>query len=285
MPELPEVEVTRMGLLQHLPNRRIMDIRCGTKQLRKPIPHDLLVQWVHNRRIFTVERRAKYLLVRMDDGSVLVVHLGMSGSLGLVMAKKPPALHDHLFLRLDNELELRYNDVRRFGMILVWPAPEATDLEIKFFSRIGPEPFDEKFSPKRLRRLAARRRQAIKNFLLDQRVVAGIGNIYANEILFAVGLHPATPVNEIDETKWPHLVSCTQKTLQAAIAMGGTTIADFVDSNGRPGYFQLSLQVYGRAEHACRRCLAPIQKIVLGGRSTFFCPQCQPRLSSAETKC
>ncbi len=275
VPELPEVEVTRQGLLRHLPGCRIVAVRWSGKSLRRPLPRRELRRWITGSTILTVQRRAKYLLVSMEDGTVLVVHLGMSGTLGLFAVRAATAPHDHLCLELDNGLELRYHDARRFGMILVWPAPAADRLRVDFFARTGPEPFSDAFSSRHLRHLAGKRLRPVKNFLLDQGVVAGLGNIYVCEILFGAGLHPETPVNIIQEKQWRRVVTCCRRTLEAAIAGGGTTIADFVSSSGRPGYFQLSLNVYNRSGKPCKRCSAPIQKIVLAGRSTFFCPECQ----------
>ncbi len=275
MPELPEVEVTRRGLLPHLPGKRITRVSWSNKRLRTPIPRKLLVREIAGERVQTVDRRAKYLLVRMMSGSVLVLHLGMTGRLGLFPGDAPRARHDHLRLLLENGMEVRFNDSRRFGAILVWPAEEAAALEERFNAGKGIEPFSDQFTGGILQELAARRRQPVKSFLMDSRLLAGIGNIYANEILFAAGIFPETPVDCITRPQWQAIVIHCQEILARAIEAGGSTISDFIGSSGAPGYFQLQLQVYGRAGEPCARCGAPIEKRKTGGRATFFCPRCQ----------
>ncbi len=275
MPELPEVEVTRRGLLPHLPGKRITRVSWSNKRLRTPIPRKLLVREIAGERVQTVDRRAKYLLVRMMSGSVLVLHLGMTGRLGLFPGDAPRARHDHLRLLLENGMEVRFNDSRRFGAILVWPAEEAAGLEKRFNKSKGIEPFSDQFTGGILQELAARRRQPVKSFLMDSRLLAGIGNIYANEILFAAGIFPETPVDCITRPQWQAIVIHCQEILARAIEAGGSTISDFIGSSGAPGYFQLQLQVYGRAGEPCARCGAPIEKRKTGGRATFFCPRCQ----------
>ncbi len=275
MPELPEVEVTRRGLLPHLPGKRITRVSWSNKRLRTPIPRKLLVREIAGERVQTVDRRAKYLLVRMMSGSVLVLHLGMTGRLGLFPGDAPRARHDHLRLLLENGMEVRFNDSRRFGAILVWPAEEAAGLEERFNKSKGIEPFSDQFTGGILQDLAARRRQPVKSFLMDSRLLAGIGNIYANEILFAAGIFPETPVDCITRPQWQAIVVHCQEILARAIEAGGSTISDFIGSSGAPGYFQLQLQVYGRAGEPCARCGAPIEKRKTGGRATFFCPRCQ----------
>jgi len=275
MPELPEVEVTRRGLLPHLPGKKITRISWSNKRLRTPIPRKLLRREIAGERVQTVDRRAKYLLVRMMSGSVLVLHLGMTGRIGLFSGDAPRARHDHLHLLLENGMEMRFNDSRRFGSILVWPAEHAVELEERFNAGKGIEPFGEQFTGDTLQELAAKRRQPVKTFLMDSRLVAGIGNIYANETLFAAGVFPDTPVHSITLPQWQAIVIHCQEILARAIEAGGSTISDFIGSSGAPGYFQLQLQVYGRAGDPCARCGAPIEKRKTGGRATFYCPQCQ----------
>ncbi len=276
MPELPEVEVTRRGLLPHLPGRKIIAVSWSNKRLRTPIPRKLLRESIAGRQVRTVDRRAKYLLVRMEDGSVLVLHLGMTGKIGLFPGNTPRARHDHLRLLLDNRMEMRFNDSRRFGSILVWPAENAGKLEERFNRGKGIEPFSAEFTGTTLQGLAARRRQPVKSFLMDSRLVAGIGNIYANEILFAAGIFPETPVDTITDAEWQAIALESRDILSRAIKAGGSTISDFVGSSGSPGYFQLQLKVYGRGELACKQCGTPVEKRKTGGRATFFCPRCQP---------
>jgi formamidopyrimidine-DNA glycosylase len=277
MPELPEVEVTRLGLLPHLLQRRIITVSWSAKRLRLPIPRKLLRASIQGNTITAIERRAKYLLIRMRDNSVLVFHLGMTGKLGMFPATAPGAVHDHLRLRLDNEMEMRFNDARRFGSIMVWPAEQATGLEEEFNRNKGIEPLSPEFSAANLARLARRRSMPIKTFLMDSRIIAGIGNIYANETLFAASIHPQTKVNSLSEKQWQKIATCCQQILTRAIEAGGSTISDFLGSSGQPGYFQLQLAVYGKKDEPCPGCGAAIRKETLAGRATFFCATCQPR--------
>jgi len=276
MPELPEVEVTRLGLLQSLPGRRVKKIVCGGKRLRTPLPRALLALHILAGRIVAIDRRAKYLLFRMDNGSVLLIHLGMTGKLGLIPSAEPCAVHDHLRLQLDNNMDLRYNDSRRFGSIMVWPPTEARQMENAFSARLGVEPFSRRFNTRYLRERGRSKKQAVKNFLMDARMIAGIGNIYANEILFGAGIHPLSPVNTISDGEWKRIIHSTRRVLTRAIRAGGSTISDFLGSSGNPGYFQLHFMVYDRAGKQCRRCSTPIGKCIVGGRATYFCPTCQP---------
>ncbi len=275
MPELPEVEVTRRGLLPHLPGRKITRISWSNKRLRTPIPRKLLSSAIAGDRVHTVDRRAKYLLIRMAGGSVLVLHLGMTGKIGLFPGDAPRARHDHLRLLLENGMEMRFNDSRRFGSILVWPAEHAAELEERFNRGKGIEPFSAEFTGTTLKHLANNRRQPVKSFLMDSRRIAGIGNIYANEILFAAGIFPETSVNRISSLQWQAIATHCQEILTRAIEAGGSTISDFIGSSGAPGYFQLQLQVYGRAGDPCACCTTLIEKSKTGGRATFFCPRCQ----------
>jgi formamidopyrimidine-DNA glycosylase len=275
MPELPEVEVTRQGLLPHLPGRRVKHVRWSNKRLREPVPRKLLRQCITDNTIRTVDRRAKYLLIRMDDKSVLVVHLGMTGKLGMFDKDTPRAVHDHLCLLLDNNLELRFNDARRFGSIVVWPPEEATEREKIFNEGKGIEPFSTDFTGKNLFRLARRRRVPVKSFLMDSRLIAGIGNIYANETLFAAGIHPETPVNQLTGEQWQRIADRCRTILNQAIQAGGSTISDFIGSSGRPGYFQLKLAVYGKKNQPCPRCGTTLHTKKISGRASFFCSKCQ----------
>ena len=235
MPELPEVEVTRRGLLPHLSERAVVEVWCSGKPLRQPVPDRLLRQCICGNVITIVDRRAKYLLIRLDDGGVLLVHLGMTGKLGIFHKAAEKIKHDHLCLRLDNDMELRFNDVRRFGCIAVWPADQATALEEEFQSRQGIEPFSPDFNGGNLARLAKRSGQPVKSFLMDAGRISGIGNIYANEILFATGIHPRTGANSLSEHQWQRVAECTVLILKKAFNAGGSTISDFIcafDLNG-----------------------------------------------------
>lgn len=279
MPELPEVEVTRQGLLPHLPNRTVRAIWWSGKKLRSEIPHTLLLEEIVNKTVITVDRRAKYLLIRMSNQAVLVLHLGMTGKLSIVPAATPREKHDHLALTLDNNMELRLYDSRRFGNVLVWPGKTAVDDERRFSDREGVEPLGEHFTVSNLFSLARNKKVPIKQFLMDGKRIAGIGNIYANESLFKSGIHPATPAGKITRKQWQLIIENTRRILQDSIKSGGTTISDFISSSGQPGYFQLQLNVYGKKDQPCPRCSTPIGKTELGQRATYFCPSCQPRNS------
>lgn len=275
MPELPEVEVTRQGLLPVLPGRRIVAVHRSGKRLRAQAPATLLRSGLTGATIEVIDRRAKYLLVRLAGGATLVIHLGMSGKLSLVEADTPRDRHDHLALRLDNGMELSLNDARRFGSILFWPAAEAKDLEAAFSAQLGVEPLGPDLSAAYLLECCRTRRQPVKTLLTDGRVVVGIGNIYANEILFAAGLHPLASANAVSKAQWTKVVAASRRILREAIRAGGSTIADFLGASGHPGYFQLQFKVYRRDGEPCRRCGQVIVRTLTGGRATFFCPGCQ----------
>jgi len=273
MPELPEVEVIRRGLQNHLPGHRVVNIATSRKKLRLPMPRRDLNHYILSAKIKSLARRAKFLLIAMDNGACLIVHLGMSGRLGIFPADTPVAKHDHLRLLLNNAMELRFNDSRRFGFILVLP-PDRT-FAGTMLANIGPEPLGPDFTPEYLKKCAAGKNRPLKNFLMDSRVVAGIGNIYACEILFHAGLNPETKVGRLTKKHWEKVVESSCRVLQSAIASGGTTISDFVNASGKSGYFQLQLQAYGRESQPCSCCATPIAKKTMGGRSTYFCPKCQ----------
>nr|WP_321465577.1 bifunctional DNA-formamidopyrimidine glycosylase/DNA-(apurinic or apyrimidinic site) lyase [uncultured Desulfobulbus sp.] len=284
MPELPEVEVTRRGLLVQLPGRKVELIECSKHRLRQPLPRALLQSEIVGQQVETVDRRAKYLLVRMNSGAVMLIHLGMTGKLGLMGSEVPRHKHDHLVVRLDNALELRFNDSRRFGSVEVWPAEEAVTREREFSDREGVEPFSRAFSAKNLHVLARTRRIPVKVFLMNGKIIGGIGNIYANEILFAANIHPLRAVHLLSMEEWQRIVKTTRRILQQAIDAGGSTISDFLGTSGHPGYFQLQLQVYGQKGLSCQHCSTPIIKTEVAGRATYFCPRCQPTETSCREK-
>lgn len=275
MPELPEVEVTRRGLMAQLPGQHVTDVWCSTYRLRSDIPRRELRGHIVGQRVQTIDRRAKYLLVRVASGAVLVVHLGMTGKISLVDSHVPRHKHDHLVLHLEHGQQLRFNDSRRFGALVVWSATEAPDREGEFSLAQGIEPLGPEFTAEALAGLAQQRKIPVKSWLMQGSVIAGIGNIYANEILFAAGIHPLTPANHVLPAQWQGVVLATREILYQAIAAGGSTIADFLGTNGHPGYFQLQLKVYGREGDACQGCGAAIEKTIVAGRSTFYCPVCQ----------
>ncbi|MGD8774036.1 MAG: bifunctional DNA-formamidopyrimidine glycosylase/DNA-(apurinic or apyrimidinic site) lyase [Syntrophobacterales bacterium] len=273
MPELPEVEVIRRGLIPHLVDRTIKRVLISNRRLRLPVPRLKLKRWVQGSRVKAVDRRAKYLLVEMSNGAMMVLHLGMSGRLALFANGAPRAVHDHLRFFLDSGLELRFNDVRRFGSVQVLVPEEDKGLQI--LAGLGAEPLGPDFSSNYLMEQARGRIRPIKNFLMDARVVVGIGNIYANEILFSAGIRPTYPAGNLNGREWHRVVGACREVLERAIACGGTTISDYVNSGGEAGYFQCELQVYGRKGERCRTCSSTIVREVLAGRATFFCPNCQ----------
>ena len=275
MPELPEVEVIRRGLQAHLPGRRIEAVFHSGKQLRHTVPLETMRRLLVGRRIAGVARRAKFLLLSMGDGAILILHLGMTGRLGLFPAGSATALHDHVRWRLDDGLELRLHDTRRFGSVRVVTAEEAPDIESTFFKATGPEPFGAACTPAYLFGQAQGKRQPVKTFLMDMRIIAGVGNIYANECLYTCGINPSRPAADLRLRDWRRLLPSLRAILQQAIDCGGSTISDYVNAGGKPGYFQVHFQVYGREGEPCPECGTPIDKIRLGGRASYFCPKCQ----------
>lgn len=273
MPELPEVETVAAALRRELPECRIVKIKAHCQKLRRPLP--LADLGALEGEVFTaVERRAKYLLLRLSDRSrVLMIHLGMTGTLRLDPAEAMAARHDHLEIFLDDFRVLRFRDPRKFGLIEVI-RPEA-DGRINELAHLAPEPLSEEFSADFFYRLSRGRRTPVKNFIMDQRRVVGVGNIYASESLFRARIRPQTPVGDLSRQGCRKLVEKIKEVLSEAIAAGGTTIADFHGLDGSEGAFVRSLDVYGRTGQACINCQKPIKKAVLGGRSTFYCPSCQ----------
>ena len=269
MPELPEVEVTRRSLTPQLAGRTISGAEVREPRLRWPVSAE--VRRLAGRTVRGLARRAKYLLLDCGDGT-LILHLGMSGSLSVVAKGTPPAKHDHVDLLFGDRV-LRLRDPRRFGAVL-WArgAPEAHPL----LAHLGIEPLSSALDAARLHALTRRHRAAIKLFLMDARRIVGVGNIYAAESLFLAGIDPRLPANRVTLAQAGKLVAAVKRTLRAAIKAGGSTLRDFA-VNGRSGYFQNRYWVYGREGERCRRCRAPVRRVVQGQRSTFFCPRCQKR--------
>lgn len=271
MPELPEVETIRRGLAPVLARRRFLAVTAGDKRLRQQSPTAELRQGVAGRRLLSLKRRGKYLLFNLEGGPTLLIHLGMTGRLMVLPSPSPPLPHVHLTFQMEGGLDLVFQDTRRFGQALIFP-PGVTPEPL---ARLGREPFSVQVTPQWLAQQARGRSRPLKNFLLDGRVLAGIGNIYACEILFAAGIHPAAPVFRLTLDEWARVLKETRRVLKAAIRKGGTTINDYLNSRGETGLFQLDLRVYGRGGEPCGRCGTPIARLVQAGRSTFFCPSCQ----------
>ncbi|NIY83338.1 bifunctional DNA-formamidopyrimidine glycosylase/DNA-(apurinic or apyrimidinic site) lyase [Vibrio hepatarius] len=267
MPELPEVEVSRMGISPHLVGEKVAKLTFRTPKLRWDIPAEL--KQMEGQVIRSVSRRAKYLMIETDLGSA-IVHLGMSGSLRVLDAEIAPSKHDHVDLKLENGKVLRYNDPRRFGAWLWTENGEHTAL-----NHMGPEPLTDAFNADYMLEKAANKRVAVKQFIMDNKVVVGVGNIYASESLFSAKLHPSKAAGQLTQEQWQKLVQEIKQVLATAIKQGGTTLKDFSQADGKPGYFAQELQVYGRAGDACLSCGNEIEELKIGQRNTFFCPHCQ----------
>ena len=270
MPELPEVETTRRGLAPIVTGRAVKSVVVRHHGLRRPIPR-ALPRILAGQRIQALERRAKYLLFRTHTGA-LILHLGMSGRLWVVPAATPPALHDHFDLVLDNGATVRLRDPRRFGLVL-WQTGDP--LSHPLLRDIGPEPFSDALTADWLYAQTRSRSGAIKAALLDSRLVAGIGNIYASEALFRARINPKLPARKIGRARYARLVDAIRTTLSDAIDAGGSSLRDYVDATGKAGWFQNRFDVYGRGGKPCTACDTPIRELVLGQRSTFYCPRCQ----------
>ena len=270
MPELPEVETTLRGLEPHLAGQCIAGAVIRNPHLRWPIPAKLPAI-LHNQTIHALHRRAKYLLIECDSGT-LILHLGMSGSLRILPADTAAEKHDHFDLLLANGLMMRLRDPRRFGAVL-WHAGDVSRHPL--LAQLGPEPLQENFDADHLHRATRKRSAAIKLVIMDNHVVVGVGNIYANEALFRAGIRPQLAAGKLSLARCTRLVQTIQETLTEAIAQGGSSLRNFVDSNGNPGYFQQHHWVYGHAGEPCRTCGTSIKQLRLGQRSSFYCPSCQ----------
>ncbi len=269
MPELPEVETTRRGIEPHLLGQLLTGAQVRQPLLRWPVPPALSLK-APGRRVLAVERRAKYLLIRLDRGTI-IIHLGMSGSLRLIPSKTPPGPHEHVDLLFGARC-LRLRDPRRFGAVL-WSDDDP--LSHPRLAGLGPEPLGPAFDGDYLHRAGKSRRVTAKALIMDQRVVVGIGNIYANEALFRAGIHPGRSSGRISLERYARLAEALKRVLECAIQQGGTTLRDFVREDGRPGYFVQSLQVYARTGLPCLSCGGAIREERIGQRSSFFCPSCQ----------
>ncbi|HXW83184.1 MAG TPA: bifunctional DNA-formamidopyrimidine glycosylase/DNA-(apurinic or apyrimidinic site) lyase [Candidatus Binataceae bacterium] len=276
MPELPEVESLRRILARSAVGRTIASTRIGEKELRRRKTADFAAA-VRDRRIETISRRAKYLIIALDGPGALLVHLGMSGSLthrrrGFASEALDPR-HDHVAFELDDGTRLVFNDPRRFGIVRLVERAELAGLtELR---NLGPEPMSREFSVGYLTEKAGGKKVAIKNLLMDQRIVAGIGNIYASEILFRAGVRPTRRSGRVRHDELERIVGATPEILRAAISSRGTTFRSYLDSRGEPGRFASRLRVYGREGKPCYTCSTPIRNVVLGQRASFYCPQCQ----------
>lgn len=270
MPELPEVETTRRGIIPHLIEQTVAQVIIRAPKLRWPIPKSIAKN-LPGQTVRSIERRAKYLLVNFDSGT-LIIHLGMSGRLQTLTAVTAAKKHDHVDIIFNNGTCLRYTDPRRFGCILWTDTPP---LQHKLLQDLGPEPFATEFTGKYLHQQALKKKVAVKNYIMDSKIVVGVGNIYANEAMFAALIDPRTPANKLTVEQFALIAKHIKRILKLAIQQGGTTLKDFLDSSGKPGYFSQKLQVYGRTKLPCFRCQSSIESAQIGQRNTFFCPKCQ----------
>jgi formamidopyrimidine-DNA glycosylase len=271
MPELPEVETTRRGIEPHVTGATVREVIVRRGDLRQPVSPSL--GGIKGRQITGVRRRAKYLLLGIADGSSVLIHLGMSGGLRMVDPGEAWKKHDHIGITLDQHHQLRLHDPRRFGLML--HLTEQDPFSHPLLQNLGPEPLEADFTASHLKHACAKRASAIKLVIMDSHVVVGVGNIYASEALFRAGIRPQSLAQRVSQPRLAKLVAAIRTVLTEAIAAGGTTLRDFLKSDGQPGYFRQSLDVYGRKGEPCNVCGAAIQHAVLGQRATYWCPQCQ----------
>ncbi len=273
MPELPEVETTRRGIEPTCLHQTIIGVTIRNRALRWPIPNGLEEE-LTGVTFTQIDRRAKYLLLKSERGT-LIIHLGMTGSLRVLEDPPPPGKHDHFDLELSNGITLRYRDPRRFGALLWTSEPIA---QHPLIAHLGIEPVGTTTVTEITHHLYQKsrgRKTAIKSFIMDQKIITGVGNIYACESLFLSGIHPTRSCGRVSKFRYQRLAEAIQNRLNESIRQGGTTLQDFRNSEGKPGYFQQSLTVYGRETEPCRECGTPIKRITQNQRSTWYCPQCQ----------
>jgi formamidopyrimidine-DNA glycosylase len=269
MPELPEVETTRAGILPHIKDQTLSKFLVRDHRLRWPVPDDLGSK-VEGKKLKQVIRRGKYLLFEFDHGAI-IAHLGMTGSMRIIGADEPPSFHDHVDLVFE-KVTLRYRDPRRFGCMLWQQNPV---MEHPLLVNLGPEPLTDAFNTQHLVKACKGKKQPIKSLIMDAKRVVGVGNIYANEALFMAGINPHRQAGRISAKRLAVLVNCCKEVLAAAIKQGGTTLRNFVDSDGKPGYFKQQLNVYGRSGQACVVCDGVLIETRLGQRTTVYCKRCQ----------
>ena len=275
MPELPEVETVCRGLRQSIIGQTIAQIEYLRPDLRIPFP-DHFQEQLEGKTIRAIRRRSKYILIELDNSLLWIIHLGMSGKVLLVdELPEQPAKHDHVLVRFENDSGLIYNDARRFGLMTLIETASLPSHPL--FVRLGPEPLENNFTPDYLYSKLQNKTSPIKQVIMDSHVVVGVGNIYACESLFRSNIAPQTPANSIDRKKTGQLTQHIKKVLEEAIASGGSTLRDYVRSDGDLGYFQHRFAVYGRENEPCPHCQTPIQRIKQQGRSSFYCPQCQSK--------
>jgi len=272
MPELPEVEIVRRGLFPALIHQTIEKVIIRNDRLRWPIVKELPKKLAHL-TILDIRRRGKYLLFEMPLGT-LILHLGMSGRVQLFKEAPTPSLHDHVDIIFTHHLTLRYTDPRRFGS-LIWT--EQPPENYPLLAHLGVEPLSRQFTGDYLYQKAQGRKIPVKSFLMDNKIVVGIGNIYASESLFLAKISPLTPAGQVSKTRYQRLAKASDQVLQKAIQAGGSTLKDFQNAEGQPGYFTLKLQVYGREGLPCPRCKTALVKAIINQRTSTYCPHCQTK--------
>jgi len=272
MPELPEVETVVRGLVREMQGQKILSVKTGRKGLRTPFPKSLAS--ITGAKVKGITRRAKYILIHLNDGRTLIVHLGMSGRM-TISRKYTPEKHDHMVIELGNRATVVLNDARRFGVVDLIETNRLT--QHKLFAHLGAEPLEKDFTPAYLAARLKAKKVPIKIAIMDQRLVVGVGNIYAAEALFYAGIDPRRAAGSLNVNEIKKLVSGIRKVLRAAIKAGGSTLKDYVQADGELGYFQHSFAVYGRGGQGCPgcRCQGVIKRITQAGRSTFYCPEKQ----------
>ena len=278
MPELPEVEVTRLGIAPHLQGRVISAVKVLDGRLRWPVP-SALTKILPGQKLHAIERRGKYLLIELDMGHLLI-HLGMTGTLRVLPSNDPLKLHDRVTVEF-GKLSLRLHDPRKFGAVLWHPRTKGPIEKNVLLQKLGVEPFSTEFAGELgaeiLYRASRKRTVAVKQFLLAGQAVVGVGNIYCSESLFEAGIHPAKAAGKLTRPQCVRLAEAVRLILKKAITAGGSSLKDFVNSDGEPGYFMVQTKVYDRKDEPCKVCKTPIKQIVQGQRSTYFCPTCQKR--------
>lgn len=270
MPELPEVETTLRGIKPHINKQTIQQVVVRNKNLRWPVPRGLSGK-LADQKVTHVSRRGKYLLIATKPGTV-IIHLGMSGSLRILPAATRAEKHDHLDIVFKNGKCLRLRDPRRFGSVLFTDRPIE---QHKLLKNLGPEPLGADFNSEYLFNKSRKRNVAVKNFIMDSKIVVGVGNIYASEALFLAGIRPTRQTGKVTKAEYARLVTAIKKVLHAAIKAGGTSLRDFTQSDGKPGYFSQSLNVYNRKGEPCHKCGNAIKSSVIGQRTTYYCTHCQ----------
>lgn len=270
MPELPEVETSRRGIDPHISGRTVLQTVVRQPSLRWPVPEQVGAE-LTGQVVRSTGRRGKYLLLNTDSGC-LIIHLGMSGSVRIVNSQQTVGKHDHIDIVFNDDVILRYHDPRRFGCML-WSAHPAAQHPL--LSHLGPEPLSDEFTAQYLFTRSRGRKVPIKSFIMDSSVVVGVGNIYANEALFMAGIRPQAAAGSLSLARLQRLTASIREVIAHAIAVGGTTLRDFVGGDGKPGYFQQSLLVYGRGGEPCRKCSTVLQEVRQNQRSSVFCQRCQ----------